>query len=149
MEKTIEFTPAFDKRNPDPKKNYGIHGCNMLMVLSGSLGAVHFILFTHWHLPSIEEESKTAPDSVTYKHHYPFTYVNAPLPAEIGYHSPVPMREGQKPVTNCKWIKGGNCYSDINSTMAKKVFNILREEGSDGVWKFLEKQYVSQFGELK
>lgn len=47
MERITEITPAWDKRDPDPKKNYGIHGCELRMYLKGELGTVQFIVYTN------------------------------------------------------------------------------------------------------
>ena len=43
FEKIVHAEPAFDKRNGDPKKNYGIHGVNLRFVLKSKLGAVQFL----------------------------------------------------------------------------------------------------------
>ena len=52
--KEITIAPAYDKRNIDPKKNYGgIHGCEMRFVLKGECGAVQFVLYTNWQLPHL------------------------------------------------------------------------------------------------
>jgi hypothetical protein len=56
LERITEFAPAFDKRDPDPKKNYGIHGVDLRMVLKGEEGAVQFVLFTGWMLPHVAKE---------------------------------------------------------------------------------------------
>ena len=42
LEKKINFTPAFDRRDPDPKKDYGIHGVDMRCYLTGPEGVVQF-----------------------------------------------------------------------------------------------------------
>ena len=56
IEKTIKFKPAYDKRNSDPKKNYGIHGVEMRWLLKGELGTIQFVVFTSWHLPNVRKE---------------------------------------------------------------------------------------------
>ena len=40
MERIIKFHQAYDKRHPNPSKNYGIHGVDLVFVLKGELGAV-------------------------------------------------------------------------------------------------------------
>jgi hypothetical protein len=55
LERIIEFTPAFDKRDPNPKKNYGVHGVELRFVVKGEAGAVQFLIFTNWHLPHVQK----------------------------------------------------------------------------------------------
>lgn len=78
----MNITPSWDKRNPDPTKNYGIHGCDLRMVLRGELGAVQFVMSTGWFLKSID----------TSKFRSMTLY---PMAVDIGYHSPIPMYEEQ------------------------------------------------------
>jgi hypothetical protein len=172
MEKITQITPAWDKRDPDPKKNYGIHCCDLRMVLKGELGAVQFVLMTGWNLPHIQEEQKAKgnPTSGLY-----------PLPADLGYHSPKPMYEGQtrigenrydfedteelqmgngvlkmpkshkveeKDLPICEYI-GCPCYYDGSGLNAERIYKIMLTEGSDGVWRELESYYITIFGELK
>jgi hypothetical protein len=143
MEKIIEFTPAFDKRNPDPKKNYGIHGVELRMVLKGELGATQFLLYTNWHLPHVTEElrSKMTPDNY---------FIFEPQPADKGYHSPKPTYEEQDTCSeDCKYLDGKPCYYGGSGLNAENTYNTLLEKGSEGVWKELEEYYISMFGELK
>jgi hypothetical protein len=89
-ERLMEITPAFDKRDPDPRKNYGIHGAEMRFTVKGPLGAVSFLLYTNWQLPHIEREfreKERAGESV----------LRRPIPADLGYHSPFTKpEEGDK-----------------------------------------------------
>ncbi len=57
MQREITMTPAYDKRDPDPSKNYGVHGVNIVYVLKGKLGAVQFVLYTNWMGTKYREES--------------------------------------------------------------------------------------------
>lgn len=56
FQEIVQFSPAYDRRSPDPKKNYGIHGVELGMVLKGPKGAVQFLLFTNWQLPHVTAE---------------------------------------------------------------------------------------------
>lgn len=143
MEKITQFAPAFDKRNPEPSKNYGIHGVDMRMVLKGEFGAVQFVLYTNWQLPHVQEEfrAKMQPDKYC---------LFEPLPADLGYHSHKPMYEGQEPLQKeCEYLNGKPCYYDGSGLNAQRIYTTLLEKGSDGVWKELEDYYTKLFGELK
>lgn len=138
MERIVKFLPAWDKRSNDPSKDYGVHGVDLRMYLKGELGAVQFVLYTGWHLPHVQEEWNSR------------NYHPKPLPADIGYHSPKPMYEGQEICSDsCELLDGKPCYYDGSGLMAEEVFKILLTEGSDGVWKNLEERYIDLFGELR
>ena len=136
MERIVELSPAYDKRDPDPTKNYGIHGVNLRMVLKGQRGAVQFLLYTGWQLPHVRDEFKERAASV--------------LPADVGYHSPVPMYEGQAEIAeSCEYLDGRPCYYDGSSLAAERFFDVLTHEGDAGVWRELERYYVETFEELE
>ena len=134
FERIVDIEPVFDKRDPDPSRNYGICACRMRMVLKGPNGAVQFLLFTGWYLPQNVDE----------------TFANSlckPIPADLGYHSYKPMYDEHEPIDeHCKYLNGQKCYYEGSGLAAEKVFDILLKEGSDGVWKYLEEYYEEIFG---
>ena len=136
FEQIVEFTPAYDKRDPDPKKDYGIHGVNLRFVLKGPKGAVHFLLYTSWHLSHVREKLETC-DRI----------LSQPIPADVGYHSPVPMNEWQTEPTaaNCDYLDGKSCYYDGSGLAADDAFNALTEHGDEGVWQYLRRYYQAIF----
>jgi len=123
FERLTELSPAYDKR----KEGYGIHCVELRMVLKGEKGAVQFILFTGWYLNDI---------------------VNNPLPADLGYHSPYPIYEDQSVASeSCEYLNGNPCCYDGSGLNAKRIYKVLLEQGSDGVWKELEIYYKELFGD--
>lgn len=142
MEKIIKFYPAFDKRNSDPSKNYGIHGVELRMVLKGDQGAVQFVLYTNWNLPNVTEEFLTRPS----KDRIDLECRFLPLPADLGYHSPKPMYEGQSIASeSCEYLDGKPCYYDGSGLNAERIYKILLYKGSDGVWEELQNFYNELF----
>lgn len=143
-EKIITFSPAYDGRDSDPKKNYGIYGVDLRFVLKGEKGAVQFVLFTNWQLPHVTEEflGKRIGDLLDIKVRF------LPLPADVGYHSLKPMYKGQKPTKNCPYLDGKPCYYDGSGLRAKDVYEILLEKGSEGVWNELKEYYKETFKEV-
>lgn len=140
MDRKITFAPAYDKRDPDPTKNYGIHGVEMRWILHGDEGAIQFIVYTGWHLPSVQAELDQKLDS-----RFPHLSCH-PSGADVGYHSPKPRHEWQDaPRDNCH-ILDGPCYYDGSSLHAVDVLNILVEHGDEAVWAHLEKYYQDIFG---
>lgn len=147
LERIIEFSPAFDKRDADPKKNYGIHGVELTFYLKGKRGVIQFKLFTNWMLPHVHEETVNRLISKQY-----VSGINRldiccdfdPMPADLGYHSPIPIYEGQTKMSSCQFYAGG-CYYDGSTLNAGPVYDTLLREGSEGVWKRLEEYYQSTF----
>jgi len=128
VKKEIIFRAACDKRNADPKNNYGVHGVDMVFFLHGAKGVVQFVVFTGWMLDGIKNSE--------------------PLPADLGYHSYEPIYEGQSVMSEkCECLGGKRCYYDGSGLAADEVFGTLRREGSDGVWREMADYYKSIFGE--
>jgi hypothetical protein len=136
----VKFYPAYDKRNSDPKKNYGIHGVDMRFLLTGEKGVIQFVIFTNWYLPNVKEEFEAKRQ---------FSQYNAftPMPADVGYHSYTPMYEGQNVASeSCEYLGGKPCYYDGSGLYAETVFDVLVKDGDEAVWKLLEESYYDHFG---
>ncbi len=149
MEKIVEFYPAFDKRDINPSKNYGVCGVRLRMTLKGEKGAVQFVLNTNWHLPHVADETnhrtlmKANSDKLD---EFSLKCAYHPMPVDLGYHSPIPLYEGQSVVSeSCEYLDGKPCYYDGSTLNAEKIYNVLLHEGSDGVWRELEDFYKKVF----
>jgi len=139
LERIVEISAAFDRRHKDPKKDYGIHSCELKMVLKGKDKAVQFLLYTNWHLPEVQEELIR---NMPRKGGIGLRVRFLPLPADVGYHSISPQYEGQKIMSDkCPYLDGRPCYYDGSGLTAEFMFKTLVEEGSEGVWKQLEERY--------
>lgn len=134
----IEFSPAWDKRNPDPKKNYGVHGMEMKFILKGEKGAVQFVIYTNWHLPHVSKEFEKDKNASLFL---------KPLPADVGYHSYVPQYEGQEKISdNCPYLEGKPCYYDGSGLKAMTLFDLFVELGEEAMWSELEEFYHYNLG---
>lgn len=143
--RTIVFTPAFDKRNIDPRRNYGIHGVEMRWYLKGPCGVIQFVVYTNWQLPHVNEER----DERTVSHEYAHLLCR-PMASDLGYHSPFPMYDCQSLTTeSCELLEGKPCYYDGSSLAADDVLDLLIREGGEAVWARLEKEYVERFPEVQ
>lgn len=144
LKRITEWTPAYDKRHPDPKQDRGIHGVTMRWLLKGPLGAIQWTVFTNWQLPHVAEETMERAlnqhqDRIGLKVNF------LPIPADLGYHSPKPMYEGQRKMGDDCEVLGGVCYYDGSTLNALLVFNLLREKGGEAVWERLEQEYANRF----
>lgn len=139
MERRIVITPAFDKRHPDPHKNYGIHNAELHFYLIGPEGVIQFVVSTGWDLPHVAEEFKRkgiAPSKA--------------WGTDIGYHSYVPRYEGQTPLTDsCPLLGGKQCYYDGSTLNAEPIFNRMVAEGHEAVWEELERWYIATFATVE
>lgn len=141
MKREVRFFPAFDKRAPEPEKNYGVHGVEIHFILSGEHGAVVFRLYTRWMLPQTyafwEDELGIPP---RYKDQ---------LPSDAGvlFHSAKPIYEGHTPSEDDCTYLGKPCYQDIGYTMGKEPLDLLIAEGDEAVWKWLEAMYQERLAE--
>ena len=144
MERIVEFSPAYDKRDPNPNKNYGIHGVDLRMYLKGEKGVVQFVLYTNWHLPHVQDELIKRAVGKDELH---IEMISKPMPADLGYHSYKPRYEDQYKTDNCELLDGHECYYDGSSLNAYEIYDVLLKEGSEGVWRELEEYYNQLFCE--
>ena len=132
----IEFSPAYDHR----EKGGGIHGVDMYWYVTGPLGAIQFVVYTNWQLPHVQADMDAKqPDS-----RFPYMF-HEPMPADLGYHSYKPMYEGQTLCQEDCHLLHAPCYYDGSTLNAERIMDVLRREGSDGVWRELEAYYHETF----
>lgn len=136
LRREVSMSPAFDRRDSDPSKNYGIRCVDLRMYLIGDKGAVQFVCFTDWHLPEVAEELHAK---------FP-SHRRGPMGADLGYHSKTPLYEDQSSRDDCNLL-GCKCYYDGSGLAADRIMEVLLREGSDGVWRELETYYRETFDE--
>jgi hypothetical protein len=143
FQRIVKFYPAYDRRDPNPSKNHGVHGVNLLMLLKGDKGCIQFMLSTNWMLPHVQAEQDRKHLKNTDKLVLECFY--HPRPWDLGYHSYIPMYEGQTAINSCEWLDGKPCYYDGSSLEADRIYKVLLAEGDEGVWKALEEEYRYRF----
>jgi len=132
FERAVVFNAAYDFRN-HPSGNYGFNGAAICFYLRSHEGAVHFVLWTDWQLQSTRRYGDLG------------AMVCHPTAVDLGYHSRVPLYNGQSNFGPCKVLDSADCYYDGTSYGAQPVFERLIAEGSDGVWDELESYYRKVF----
>lgn len=123
LQRIIEFVPAYDRRDKDPNKNYGIHCVAMYMTVKGNNGAISFCVFTGWYLPQNDVKDITGSG------------------ASICYHSTKPKYEEQTGLESCKYLPGKLCYCDCTYIQADDLFDQFVSQEDEVVWKDLEDRY--------
>jgi hypothetical protein len=136
FERRIVITGAYDKRHPEPSKNYGIHGMDMCFYLIGPRGAVQFVFYSAQHLKHVANELRA---SLGYN---PFHGMGA----DIGYHAITPQYQGQE-CGDCTLLPGGKCYYDGSGLAASEFEDEFVAGGSEIVWPMLKQKYNEWFGE--
>lgn len=140
FEQRIEIFPAYDKRSPDPHKNYGIHNAELKFFLIGEHGAIQFVVSTGWHLPHVADELQASGHGSLMKG----------WATDIGYHSYVPRYEGQTLLTkSCPVLNGKPCYYDGSTLDAEPIFNRMVAEGHEAVWEEMRRWYHAKFIEVE
>lgn len=143
-ERRVEATAAFDKRHPEPSKNYGIHGLEFRFSLVGEMIAVSFGVSTGWHLPSVvgvEGESSSEYRRALHEHDHPGLH---PLPMGLHFHlaEPLDYMDDQEP-RPCDLLPAGQCWGDVTYTGADRPFFALVKGGLDGMWEELAAEIES------
>jgi hypothetical protein len=143
LERKFEMIPSFDKA----AEGYGIGAAIMRFYVVGPKGAVQFVLSTGWYPNIIKKTTFTDwSDWGELEVRKPGPN-DAPMPWDLGWHSPVPRYEGQEPMSGECSVIQGECYYDGSGLNANKPFSILVHEGSDRLWEFLELYYRETFEE--
>ena len=144
LTREVRFSPGYDKRNPEPNKNYGFAGMHIYFILKGELGAINFSLMTHWFPKYVQKElfNKGA-----LQHSW---FEPQPLAMDLGYHTTYPQYDDQEiSHESCELLDGQPCYYCGSTLNAEPIRDIFLEEGDEGVWRVLEEKYIERFGEEK
>lgn len=131
FEREIKFDPAYDRS----AEGYGTHGVNMRWYLKGEKGIVQFVVYTNWHLPHKHKEYVVSGK----------VFMLAPMPADVGYHSPVKIHGHETEFDDCSLMPDGKCYYDGSGLQAESLFQILVSEGDEAVWQYMEDYYRRTF----
>ena len=135
--KKIEFRAGYDKRDANPEKNYGVAGVHVGFYYGNPVdGFVQFTIITDWYPTCLKEEKKGMQERVAGIY---------PMPADLGYHSPVPHYDDHGKM-DCDMMEQGFCYYDGSTLNAERIMKILTDEGSDAVWVALEEYWDDLFG---
>ena len=129
------------KCKPNSGGSHGRHGLNICFVAQGDKGAVQFVIYTGWIPQYIER-------SIIGVYNIKNWATHDPIPADLGYHSKVPMYEGQDVITDsCKYCDGMPCYCDGSGINAEGAMYTLVNGGDEALWKFLDAFYDSVFND--
>lgn len=142
LKRHCEFIPGFDKRHPDPQKNYGINGGKFLFVVSGPLGAVHFVMGVPFYPQSAMDHLIQHYGNDGYK----LADSLKPMGYDVGYHAHAAQYENQGvSQQECEWLDGKPCYSDGSALRASEWADLFLKGGTEWLWPALEAEYHDRF----
>jgi len=135
FERILSIDPPFDKRHSDPKKNYGIHGINLRMVIRKNNNCTQFLAYLPVYLPHVSDELWNKKGKYnSFKG----------MGADVGYHAEKPQYEDQT-AFDCNLLDGGKCYYDGSGLRAEEWYKIFLEKGIDEIWTLLEEEWNDRF----
>lgn len=123
----LRLQPCYDLRAHP--KNHGIHALEFEWSVSRSNFAIVWRLFTDWWSQDLRENwlsrfgKSDLPDGL----------------GDLGYHSPVPMYEGQWSTEGCVHTGGGRCYYDGSVMQSSEMFELPVNDPAE-LWPELERR---------
>jgi hypothetical protein len=129
--------PAYDKRDLEPTKDYGVGGILMNFVIKGDHGAINFVLSTNFVLPQTLEfwqKKKEITKQID------LSYWLRPN-TDLCFHGLKPKYEGHKSHNDCCWMPGKECYVECDSFGGDEAYQALLTGGSEAMWQYMEKRY--------
>lgn len=131
-QRCVRFLPAFHKCNDNPKEDYGIGGVKIYFCLREGDKAIDLEVLTNWGLPS-NAFHKASPGCQKHR--------SGPARGDasggmVTWH--LPATEG--PV--CPAL-GTPCRFASSFTLGDGLFDLLRTEGDEALWKRMRKMLTS------
>lgn len=136
--RALDMYPAYDKRSPEPSKNYGIHGMDLIFSVKRESIAVTWRLFSNWHLPHVRKEAEEK---------WSRFMLLADGLGSIDYHSPTPAYPDHYKIEKCEYTNGV-CYGDGSGLASYKLFDKMLLAPEE-IWKTLEEWLVRMEGEVE
>jgi hypothetical protein len=121
-ERRVTFTPAWDKRDLYPRKNFGVHGVEVHLTLLDGDWALELIVMTVWMLPKTREWWATLPLT-----HIPRECINMRCHYRNGPRAEL--------AGMCTVFKGECCQSiALSFSAGDPLFETLVAEGEEPFW---------------
>jgi hypothetical protein len=156
LEHRIDFYPAWDKSDPDPKKSYGVMDVVIKFLVIGDKGIVEFELHTNWYLPHVmERRLQHMQQDVLLGNGVSQRRWIYPYPSDVCYWSrerisddDTHFERGLVGIFNKSPVYYGYKYTDEGGGVYTPdfLYKLLIEAGESDVWEYLEKYYHEVFG---
>jgi hypothetical protein len=134
LDHKVVVEPGHCMLHKDPDKNYGVAACRIWFYAIGPKGAVQFRIGTDWYPEAARRHLSK----------FPHREERQPQGWDIGYHSRVPIYDGQTSMGLCDII-GCECYYDRSSLQADNWIEGFICGGTEWLWPKLDELYRCQF----
>jgi hypothetical protein len=131
----IVFSPAWDKRDPNPSKNYGVHGVHITFTIRKDGEGLTFSIGTNWHLPHVQLETDNRPSDSR----FPFLF-HKPLAFGVDIHLKTKPNEYSPHREHCE-VTGGECWSKGSALLGEEFLQTLIEKGDEALFRRMELQF--------
>lgn len=137
-ERRVLFSPAWDRRNHDPEKNYGVSGVNIRMALIVGDWAAELVLMTPWMLPAVQAWHKSLEPRIGAR-------VIPTCDACVHHRGGT----GEFTSDKCHLFPGVSCENvPVSSFEGDRLYSLLVEAGEEAVWDALAKMIEREKGHL-
>lgn len=157
MKREILFQPAWDKTDPDPKKNYGVNCLTILFHVIVDRGVVEFELSTNWYQEHVMQKRLDAMKQDVWSGKKDFlirTWIE-PYPMDVCYFAferisedDIYFEDGVRNLSEVRPYYYDHKFMDEKyEKQAKEVaYRKLVDEGDESLWQYLEEYYINTFG---
>ena len=128
----VSFIPAYDKTDSDPRKNYGVHGVDLLFKLScqDEQAVLVFTVFSGWMLPHVVKRFREA------------SYHAEGMGADVTLHK-LALNDTPHDTASCQFVKGPCKVLASSALTSDELFQTLVSAGGEALWTAMEKLYES------
>jgi hypothetical protein len=128
----VIFQAAYDKRDPNPSKNYGVHGVHIWfsVIHKTRQEGLTFSVSTGWQLPHVQREFEGRK-----------TPLREPMAFGVNIHTKTPRYAGQSSTQGRCVITGGKCYCDGSDLLGEDFLKTLIEGGDEALFACMEQQF--------
>ena len=142
--RSVNFQPGFHRCD----EGYGICGGRLWFTLTVDDWGIEFGVYTDWGQD--DDVFHAQSPNCTHSMHqtgYPKTPDVLPMAGPVCWHAPVPMFYGEwspEASTDECIHTGGKCWDDAGYLIGTEAFRILRHEGSDALYQYLENLLIER-----
>lgn len=137
-ERAVWITPAFEARDPNPSKNFGIGSCQVTFAKRKGNRVVDCSFLTDWYPYDVQHRNMGGHSGV-YRQD---VIGEQPLCQGLYRHElvkPADANEWMRHGTDCL-LTGGECWGEIGSALyGEEIRNRLLAEGSVAIWDEIDK----------
>ena len=149
FKRVLGVTPPFDKRSPNPRKSYGIGSLRLYFAVVKDNKAVSVTIGTNSYLNSVLVDYSNSVIPIRRKMYLNKADYQGFMAFDIVWHK---STRSKKKGYECDLFKSGKCEFESSGIKSSqdKVAEIFVEQGEDGVWDYLEKEWKIKWNkELK